>query len=337
MIKIDVDEDLPTVTWGDSDKAKVGNWVLAIGNPFGLVNTVTAGIISARARDISVGPFDDFIQTDASINRGNSGGPLFNLDGEVIGVNTAIFSPSGGSVGIGFAVPSDLAKGVIAQLQKFGKTRRGWLGVRIQTVTEDIAESLGLIDTKGALVSGVMPDGPAKLSGMKSGDVILYFDDKEVEDMKSLPRIVAETEIDKPVNVKVWRNGQLMNLQVIVGEMKEEVQVSESKVNNNSEPVEVTELGLLVSSITVEVKEKFNIPNNVQGVIVLNVETNSDASKKGILPGDIISEVSQNQIFSPLDLQNRLQEEIKASRDFALLLINRKGNLSYIAVKINKN
>ncbi|MBF87471.1 MAG: hypothetical protein CMJ14_05640 [Pelagibacterales bacterium] len=155
--------------------------------------------------------------------------------------------------------------------------------------------------------------------------------------MKSLPRIVAETEIDKPVNVKVWRNGQLMNLQVIVGEMKEEVQVSESKVNNNSEPVEVTELGLLVSSITVEVKEKFNIPNNVQGVIVLNVETNSDASKKGILPGDIISEVSQNQIFSPLDLQNRLQEEIKASRDFALLLINRKGNLSYIAVKINKN
>ena len=337
LIKIDVDEDLPTVTWGDSDKAKVGNWVLAIGNPFGLVNTVTAGIISARARDISVGPFDDFIQTDASINRGNSGGPLFNLDGEVIGVNTAIFSPSGGSVGIGFAVPSDLAKGVIAQLQKFGKTRRGWLGVRIQTVTEDIAESLGLNDTKGALVSGVMPDGPAKLSGMKSGDVILYFDDKEVEDMKSLPRIVAETEIDKPVNVKVWRNGQLMNLQVIVGEMKEEVQVSESKVNNNSEPVELTELGLLVSSITEEVKEKFNIPNNVQGVIVLNVETNSDASKKGILPGDIISEVSQNQIFSPLDLQNRLQEEIKASRDFALLLINRKGNLSYIAVKINKN
>ena len=289
------DVKLQSVQWGDSDSARVGDWAIAIGNPLGFGGTVTTGIISAIARDIGYGPYVKFIQTDASINRGNSGGPLFNLDGEVIGVNTAIFSPSGGSVGIGFAVPSDLAKGVIAQLQKFGKTRRGWLGVRIQTVTEDIAESLGLIDTKGALVSGVMPDGPAKLSGMKSGDVILYFDNKEVEDMKSLPRIVAETEIDKPVNVKVWRNGQLMNLQVIVGEMKEEVQVSESKVNNNSEPVELTELGLLVSSITEEVKEKFNIPNNVQGVIVLNVETNSDASKKGILPGDIISEVSQNQ------------------------------------------
>ena len=337
LIKIEADEDLPTVSWGDSNSAKVGNWVLAIGNPFGLVNTVTAGIISARARDISVGPFDDFIQTDASINRGNSGGPLFNLDGEVIGVNTAIFSPSGGSVGIGFAVPSDLAKGVILQLQKFGKTRRGWLGVRIQTITEDIADSLGLEDTKGALVSGIMPDGPAKLSGMKSGDVILFFDDKEVTDMKSLPRIVAETEIDKPVSVKVWRNGQLMNLQVVVGEMQEDIQVSENNPSESNEPVEIKELGILVSDMTLDVKEKFNIPNNVEGVIILNVETGSDASKKGILPGDIISEVSQNLIFSPLDLQNRLQDEINASRDFALLLINRKGNLSYIAVKINKN
>jgi len=337
LIKIDVDEELPTVIWGNSNEAKVGNWVLAIGNPFGLVNTVTAGIISARARDISAGPFDDFIQTDAAINRGNSGGPLFNLDGEVIGVNTAIFSPSGGSVGIGFAVPSDLAKGVIFQLQKYGKTRRGWLGVRIQTITEDIAESLELADTKGALVAGVMPDGPAKLSGMKSGDVILYFDGKEVEDMKSLPRIVAETEIDKPVNVKVWRNGRMMNLQVIVGEMQEEVQVSENNNKNEGNPVDINELGLLVSNITNDIKEKFNIPNNIEGVIVLNVESGSDASKKGILPGDIISEVSQFKIFTPLDLKSRLKDEINASRDFALLLINRKGTLSYIAVKISKN
>ncbi len=337
LIKIDVGEDLPTVSWGDSNKAKVGNWVLAIGNPFGLVNTVTAGIISARARDISVGPFDDFIQTDAAINRGNSGGPLFNLDGEVIGVNTAIFSPSGGSVGIGFAVPSDLAKGVIFQLEKYGKTRRGWLGVRIQTVTDDIADSLGLAENKGALVSGVMPDGPAKMSGMKSGDVILEFDGKEVIDMKSLPRIVAETEIDKPVSVKVWRNGQPMNLQVVVGEMQEEIKVSDNIIQKKSEPSEINELGLVVSDITQEFKEKFNLPNNVQGVIVLNVDSNSDASKKGIMPGDIISEVSQFSIFNVLDLKTKLQEEIKASRDFALLLINRQGNLTYMAVKINKN
>jgi len=337
LIKIDVEEELPIVTWGDSNKAKVGNWVLAIGNPFGLVNTVTAGIISARARDISVGPFDDFIQTDAAINRGNSGGPLFNLDGEVIGVNTAIFSPSGGSVGIGFAVPSDLAKGVIFQLEKYGKTRRGWLGVRIQTVTEDIADSLGLSDSKGALVSGVMPDGPAKMSGMKSGDVILEFDGKEVIDMKSLPRIVAETEIDKPVTVKVWRNGQPMNLQVVVGEMQEEIDISENKIQKQREPSEIEELGLVVSDITQEFKEKFNIPNNVQGVIVLNVDSNSDASKKGIIPGDIISEISQFSIFNVEDLKTKLQDEIKASRDFALLLINRKGTLTYMAVKINKN
>ena len=340
LIKIDVDENLPFVKWGDSNEAKVGNWVLAIGNPFGLVNTVTTGIISARARDISAGPFDDFIQTDAAINRGNSGGPLFNLEGEVIGVNTAIFSPSGGSVGIGFAVPSDLAKGIIFQLKEYGKTRRGWLGVRIQSVTEDIANSLGLEQIKGALVAGVMPDGPAKSSGMKSGDVILEFDGKEVIDMRALPRIVAETEIDKPVNVKIWRNERLMNLQVVVGEMKEEVvkNINDQEAQGDIElSVEIKELGLLVSAISEDIKRKFNIPLNTKGVIVLNVQSESDAASKGILPGDIIMEISQNKIFSPSDLKFRLDQEINSSRDFALLLINRKGTLSYIAVKINKN
>ena len=340
LIKIDVDENLPFVKWGDSNEAKVGNWVLAIGNPFGLVNTVTTGIISARARDISAGPFDDSIQTDAAINRGNSGGPLFNLEGEVIGVNTAIFSPSGGSVGIGFAVPSDLAKGIIFQLKEYGKTRRGWLGVRIQSVTEDIANSLGLEQIKGALVAGVMPDGPAKSSGMKSGDVILEFDGKEVIDMRALPRIVAETEIDKPVNVKIWRNERLMNLQVVVGEMKEEVvkNINDQEAQGDIElSVEIKELGLLVSAISEDIKRKFNIPLNTKGVIVLNVQSESDAASKGILPGDIIMEISQNKIFSPSDLKFRLDQEINSSRDFALLLINRKGTLSYIAVKINKN
>jgi serine protease Do len=327
------------VNWGDSDTAKVGNWVLAIGNPFGLVNTVTAGIISARGRDISAGPFDDFIQTDASINRGNSGGPLFNLDGEVIGINTAIFSPTGGSVGIGFSVPSSLAKGVIFQLKKYGKTRRGWLGVRIQTVTDDIAASLGMDKARGALISGVMPEGPAKMSGVKAGDIVLNFDGKDVEDMKSLPRIVAETEIDKPVTVEVWRNGRSMKLQVIVGEMEEDIKVSKKVSPQSNEVVtkEILELGLLLSNITEDMRSKFGIPENISGVLVVNVKSDTDAADKGILPGDIIIEISQNKVYTPGDVSMRVAEEINAERDFALILINRKGNLSYIAVKISKN
>jgi serine protease Do len=338
LLKIETEDDLPFVKWGDSDTAKVGNWVLAIGNPFGLVNTVTAGIISARGRDISAGPFDDFIQTDASINRGNSGGPLFNLDGEVIGINTAIFSPTGGSVGIGFSVPSSLAKGVIFQLKKYGKTRRGWLGVRIQTVTDDIAASLGMDKASGALISGVMPDGPAKLSGVKAGDIVLNFDGKIVKDMKSLPRIVAETEIDKPVTVEVWRNGRSMKLQVIVGEMAEDIKVSEVPQNSNEVVTkEVLELGILLSNITDDMRSKFGIPEDVNGVLVVNVKSETDASEKGILPGDIIIEISQNKVFTPDDVSMRVLEEINAERDFALMLINRKGILSYIAVKISKN
>jgi len=339
LLKIETDDELPFVNWGDSDTAKVGNWVLAIGNPFGLVNTVTAGIISARGRDISAGPFDDFIQTDASINRGNSGGPLFNLDGEVIGINTAIFSPTGGSVGIGFSVPSSLAKGVIFQLKKYGKTRRGWLGVRIQTVTDDIAASLGMDKARGALISGVMPEGPAKMSGVKAGDIVLNFDGKDVEDMKSLPRIVAETEIDKPVTVEVWRNGRSMKLQVIVGEMEEDIKVSKKVSPQSNEVVtkEVLELGLLLSNITEDMRSKFGIPENVSGVLVVNVKSDTDAADKGILPGDIIIEISQNKVYTPGDVSMRVAEEINAERDFALILINRKGNLSYIAVKISKN
>jgi serine protease Do len=339
LLKIETEEDLPFVQWGDSDTAKVGNWVLAIGNPFGLVNTVTAGIISARGRDISAGPFDDFIQTDASINRGNSGGPLFNLDGEVIGINTAIFSPTGGSVGIGFSVPSSLAKGIIFQLKKYGKTRRGWLGVRIQSVTEDIANSLGLDKARGALISGVMPNGPAKLSGIKAGDIILNFDSKEVKNMKSLPKIVAETEIDKPVSVEVWRNGKSMKLQVIVGEMvEEEEKISKiKKEKNDIVSQEITELGLLLSNITDDMRAKFGIPQGVNGVLIVNVKSETDAADKGILPGDIIIEISQNKVFTPRDVEMRVAEEIRSSRDFALMLINRKGTLSYIALKLKKN
>ena len=230
-------------------------------------------------------------------------------------------------------MPSNLAKSVIFQLEKYGKTKRGWLGVRIQTVTDDIASSLGLDETKGALISGVMPDGPAKLAGIKSGDVIIKFDNKDVEDMRSLPRIVAETEIDKPVAVEVWRNGMPIKLQVIVGEMIEEQDVSAKKPkNNSSESLEIEELGLLLTNISDDLRSKFGIPENLNGVLILNVRSETDASDKGILPGDIIIEVSQNKVFSPSDVEMRVDEEIKSSRDFALLLINRKGTLSYICL-----
>ena len=340
LLKIDVDDKLPFVDWGDSEEAKVGNWVLAIGNPFGLVNTVTAGIISARARNIQAGPFDDFIQTDAPINRGNSGGPLFNLNGKVIGINTAIYSPSGGSVGIGFSIPSNLAKTVILQLKKYGKTKRGWLGVKIQTVTDDLASSLGLKKTMGALVSSIFPDSPAQSSGMKAGDVIIKFDGKEVKEMSALPRIVAETDINKPVEVEVWRGGRSINLKVIIGEMKEQ---EEEKIaldngdkgpSGDSKPEKVMELGLLLSNITSEIRNRFNIPDNLNGVIVVDVESGSDASTKGILPGDIIMEVAQNKVYSVYDVKMRILAEINASRDFTLLLLNRKGELSFIALNI---
>ena len=205
-MKVETKIKLKTVKWGNSDEIKVGNWVMAIGNPFGLVNTVTVGIVSARARDINAGPFDDFIQTDASINRGNSGGPLFNLNGDVIGVNTAIYSPSGGSVGIGFSIPSALAQNIVKQLEKHGRTIRGWLGVRIQTVTEDLANSLGLDKAYGALVASTIPDSPAEKAGIKAGDIILNFNGKEVTEMRKLPRFVAETQVDKEVEIIVWRN-----------------------------------------------------------------------------------------------------------------------------------
>ena len=224
LLKVESDKPLKAVPFGDSDTGRVGDWVLAIGNPFGLGGSVTAGIVSARGRDIRQGPYDDFIQTDAAINRGNSGGPLFNMAGEVIGINTAIYSPSGGSVGIGFSVPANLAKSVVAQLKEYGHARRGWLGVRIQQVTPDIAESIGLKDTAGAMVAGVNEGGPADAAKIRNGDVILKFNGQDVKEMKSLPRIVAETVIGKDVPVLLWRDGKQVTVQASVGELPDEVQ-----------------------------------------------------------------------------------------------------------------
>jgi serine protease Do len=337
VLKVESEKPLVHVKWGDSDAARIGNWVIAIGNPFGLGNTVTAGIISARARDINAGPFDDFLQTDASINRGNSGGPLFNMDGLVIGINTAIYSPTGGSVGIGFSVPSNLAQHVIHQLREYGETRRGWLGVRIQTVTEDLAENLGLDRVGGALVASVSPKSPANTAGLMVGDVILTFDGKDVGAMRRLPRIVAETQIDKPVMVEVWREGEVITLDVIVGRLDEGSSLKAAAPQKPDEPVleAVAELGLTVSSLTNEVRTQFNLDAGVQGVMVVRVDGSGGAAEKGIRPGDLIIEIAQRKVSSPQDLISTIKVEQEEGKNTVLLLVDRQGDLQFVAVRIS--
>lgn len=336
LLKVKTDQPLPSVTWGDSDDARVGDWVLAVGNPFGLGGSVTAGIISARARDINVGPFDDFLQTDAAINRGNSGGPMFNLDGEVIGVNTAIFSPTGGSVGIGFAVPSALAMPVIEQLRRYGRTRRGWLGVRIQPVTEDIAESLDLDDAAGALVAEVTPGSPAARGGIEVGDVILRFDDREVEEMRELPRIVAETDIGKSVPVEVWRGGGAKRVSITVGELEEREQAmaEEEAGSERGSVIELGSLGLRLAAITLELRETFRIPEEVEGVLVVDVEDGGPAAEKGMRPGDIIVEAGRTRVATPADVEAVVQDARDRNLKSILLLIRSGRDTLYKAVKL---
>ena len=340
LLKVDPPAPLDAATWGDSDSARVGNWVLAIGNPFGLGNTVTAGIISARARDINAGPFDDFIQTDAPINRGNSGGPLFDMRGEVIGINTAIYSPTGGSVGIGFSVPANLARNVVRQLRQFGETRRGWLGVRIQTVTEDLAESLGLDDASGALVASVSSDSPAAAAGVEVGDVILEFDGKAVETMRRLPRIVAETEIGKEVEVVLWRDGGRVSLGVMVGRLDEgEVRtaaaIAEPPEVEDEPPVrEVPALGLTLSMLTDEVRTEFEVGDETDGVMVIDVDAASAAAEKGLRPGDIIVEVGQEQVSTPAEVASKIESHQQQDKNTVLLLLDRSGDLQFVAVRL---
>ena len=335
ILKVETDIDLKPVEWGNSDNAKVGNWALAIGNPFGLATTVTLGIVSAKARDINAGPFDDFIQTDAPINRGNSGGPLFNLQGEVIGVNTAIYSPSGGSVGIGFAIPSSLAEGIVNQLIDYGKTVRGWLGVRIQTVTSDLAESLGLDRPYGALVATIIPDSPAEKSGIKAGDIILQFNNKEVTEMRKLPRLVAEAEVNKKSKIVIWRNEKQITLDVLIAELKEDQTANKDKKSKKKvvQEGEVKELGIKLVNLNEEVRVRQNIPDEIYGLLVLDVTQNSEAERKGIRPGDIIQEVNQ----VPVNKVSELKEIIKkaSNKKGVLLLVNRQGNIIFIALKIN--
>src|SRR4051794_15787067 len=299
LLKVDTDHALKAVPFGDSDTARVGDWVLAIGNPFGLGGSVTAGIVSARGRDIRQGPYDDFIQTDAAINRGNSGGPLFNMDGQVIGINTAIYSPSGGSVGIGFSVPANLAKSVVMQLREYGHARRGWLGVRIQQVTPEIAVSLGLHEANGAMVAGVNEDGPADKAKIKNGDIILKFNGQDVKEMRTLPRIVAETEIGKQVPVVLWRDGKEVTVQAAVGELPDDVQQAStgSGGGNTTKPPSrtamISGLGARLSPITDELRDQYKLSQDQKGVVVTEVQSDGNAAARGLKPGDVIVEVQQ--------------------------------------------
>ena len=334
---------LTAVKFGDSGKMRVGDWVLAIGNPFGLGGSVTAGIVSARARDINSGPYDDFIQTDASINKGNSGGPLFNMAGEVIGINTAIYSPTGGSIGIGFSIPSNLAKPVVEQIHEFGKPKRGWLGVKIQGVTDEIAESLGLGKARGAMIASVSENGPAEKAKIRQGDVILTFDGKEVKEMRSLPRIVAETSVNKDVPVQIWRDGKPLTLSVKVGELEENDQVAAvpAKADPNQGPKsnqsKVDALGVALAPISPELRQKFEIDQNTsQGVVVVEVDQNGPAAEKGVRPGDIIVEVGQEEVKTAADIKAKVDKARQAGRKSVLLLVDRQGEMRFIALRIDK-
>ena len=332
------DEVLKAVSFGDSDALRVGDWVLAIGNPFGLGGSVTAGIVSARGRDIGSGPYDDFIQTDASINRGNSGGPLFNLDGEVIGINTAIFSQTGGSVGIGFAIASNLAANVVLQLKDYGRTRRGWLGVFIQEITPEIAESFGLENTDGALVSSVHPDGPADKGGMKAGDIVLSFNGKDISAMRSLPRIVAETEIGKSVEVRVWREGEVKLLTVTLGELE---QAEKNGLLSGTPapadgPREFAGLGFAVKPLDEAARVDLGIAEDVQGVVVAAVASGGPAAERGLEPGDVIRRVGQKPVSSVADLNEGIRDARDNGRPSLLLLAHRDGRDRFLAIPLKE-
>ena len=335
LLKVESDKPLPAAKWGSSEKARIGDWVVAIGNPFGLGGSVTAGIISARQRDINSGPYDDFIQTDAAINRGNSGGPMFNLDGEVIGVNTAIFSPSGGSVGIGFAIPSSLVKNIIDQLREHGEVRRGWLGVRIQTVTEELAEGLRLESVHGALVASVTEGGPAEAAGIQQGDVVLEFNGRVVPDMRKLPRMVAETPIGDAVDVVVWRKGKRVTLKVDLGELAEEKVASLQKQPDQSvESGNIPDLGLALGTITPELRERFSLADKTDGVVITDVVAGGSGAEKGLRPGDVIVEVDQEQVKTPAEVADHVKKAKDDGYRVVTLLVFREGDFQWVAVRI---
>ena len=335
LLKVEADGPLPFVPFGDSDTSRVGDWVIAMGNPLGQGFSVSAGIVSARNRALS-GTYDDYIQTDAAINRGNSGGPLFNMDGEVIGVNTAILSPNGGSIGIGFSMASNVVTRVVDQLQEFGETRRGWLGVRIQDVTDDIAEAIGLESTAGALVTSV-PEGPALEAGMQDGDVILSFAGVDVEDTRGLVRQVGNSPVGETVRVVVFRDGETVTLRVTLGRREEAEGAVPAAAPAEEEPAEPETkdvLGLTLSTLTDELREQLGAAEDQEGLAVVEVDETTEAYEKGLRAGDIITEAGQQKVNSIAEFETRLEEVEEAGRKSLLLLVRRAGDPRFVALSL---
>jgi serine protease Do len=338
LLKIDAGKTLPSVDWGDSNAAQIGDWVVAVGNPFGLGGSVTTGIISARGRDLHEGQFDDFLQIDAPINRGNSGGPTFNLQGQVIGINTAIYSPNGGSVGIGFAIPSDAASKVIAQLKEHGKVNRGWLGVQIQEVTPAIAASLGLKSDQGALVAVVTPKSAAAKAGLKQGDVVMSFNGQSIKKLRDLSRFVAATQPGTTSNMVVWRDGKETTLPVTVAEAPENPQqVASAAQPKSDEDANASEaLGMHFAPLTSDMRRELGIGRDVGGVVITGVDNGSVADDLGLSRGDIVQAINQQPVKSPQEAAHKLDEIAQSPRKDALLLLDRHGVTQYVGISVAK-
>jgi serine protease Do len=340
VLRVKPEKPLKAVKFGDSDKARVGDWVLAVGNPFGLGGSVTAGIVSARNRNIDSGPYDNYIQTDASINKGNSGGPLFNMDGEVIGINTAILSPSGGSVGIGFATPANTVQPVIDQLQQFGETRRGWLGVRIQNVDDAIAETLALGAVRGALVAGVDDKGPSKPAGLKAGDVIVKFDGKPIKESRDLPKLVAATPVGKEIDLVIVRAGKEETKKVKLGRLEDGEKVASRDEGKEKPegggPSSQSALGLELSRLTDELRARYQIKDAVKsGVLITSVDPSSNAAEKRLQPGEVLLEVNQEPVSDPADAVKKIKALKDSGKKTALLIVaNGQGDAHFVALPV---